>query len=241
MSSSRLDVATARGLVRRSFIGRFSAGIAAFAAAGLGAREGDAQGAPPQDGTFKPMRHPQDDWLDQVPGKHRFFFDATSPNGAGEAITFAGNYYAASKAGYGLEPSDLAVVICLRHWATPFAFSDAMWAKYGVHLAERIRFNDPRTQAAPTVNVYQASNTGMLLTSRGTTLTAMVARGTHFAICDMATRAFAGIVAGKVGSTSDAIYAELRASVLPNAHFMSAGIVAVNRAQERGYTVQYIG
>ncbi|MEO6444128.1 MAG: hypothetical protein ABIZ91_04260 [Gemmatimonadaceae bacterium] len=228
-------------LARRSFLGRVSAAVAAFSA-GVIASPSPLEARPSRRADdFRPARHAQDDWLDAVPGSHRFFFDATTPTGAGEAITFASNYYVANKSGYGLEPSDLAVVICLRHWATPFAFNDAIWKKYGTFMAERIKFNDPATQAAPLLNVYQATNYGMQLPNRGTTLDAMVARGTHFAICDMAARAFAGIIAGKTGSKSDDVYAELKASVLGNAHFAAAGIVAVNRAQERGYSVQYIG
>ena len=89
--------------------------------------------------------------------------------------------------------------------------------------------------------MYQTSNYGMLLPNRGTTLDAMTRRGTHFAICDMATHAFAGIVAGKAGLRADDVYNEMKASVISNAHFMAAGIVAVNRAQERGYSIQFIG
>lgn len=247
MSEPLTDLRPSR-LLRRSFLTRLGAGVAAFTSAmGLSAHGAAAQdigGAthtPADQPGFTPARHAQDDWLDQIPGKHRFFFDATTPNGAGEAITFASNYYAANKTGYGLDPSDLAVVICLRHWATPFAFSDVIWERYGTHLAERIKFTDPRTQGAPDINVYQASNYGMLLRSRGTTLDTMIGRGTHFAVCDMATRAFAGIIAGKVGKLADAIYEEMRASAIANSHFAPAGIVAVNRAQERSYSVQYIG
>lgn len=225
-------------LERRSFLTRLGAGMAAFTAAmGVSTDVGAQQ----VQGGFQPARHPQDDWFDQVPGKHRFFFDATSPNGAGEAITFASNYYVANKSGYGLEPRDLAVVICLRHWATPFAFSDAMWAKYGAPIAERIKFTDPKTKAVPAINVYQADDYGMLLPNRGTTLDAMVARGTHFAICDMSARAFAGMAAARTGGKAADVYEELKASAIPNSHFMAAGIVAVNRAQERGYSIQYIG
>ena len=35
----------------------------------------------------------------------------------------------------------------------------------------------------------------------------------------------------------DALHAEFRASAVGNAHFVPAGIVAVNRAQERGYSL----
>ena len=241
MTLTHSDLPAPSPIERRSFLTRFGASVAAFTAV-MGGAPARAEAAPAAQGTgFQPARHSQDDWYDQVPGKHRFFFDATSPTGAGDAITFASNYYVANKSGYGLEASELAVVICLRHWATPFAFSDAIWAKYGAHFSDRIKFTDPKTQAAPTINVYQSTAFGMQLPNRGTTLDAMVKRGTHFAICDMAARAFAGIVAGKTGAKSDDVYAEFKASVIGNAHFAAAGIVAVNRAQERGYSIQYMG
>lgn len=231
-------------VVRRSFLTRLGAGVAAFASAmAVVPREALAQGdAPPSRGPgdpFVPERHVQDDWFDAVPGKHRFFFDTISPDGAGAAITFASNYYAANKGAYGLEANELAVVICLRHYSTPFAFNDEIWSKYGAIFSDRIGFIDPKTKAAPVVNVYQASGYGMLLSSRGTTIDTMIKRGTQFAICDMATHAFAGMIAGKVGKTASAVYDELKANAIGNANFVPAGIVAVNRAQERSYSLQY--
>ena len=41
----------------------------------------------------------------------------------------------------------------------------------------------------------------------------------------------------QVNGTPDAIFAELSANLVANAHLAPAGIVAVNRAQERGYTL----
>ena len=37
------------------------------------------------------------------------------------------------------------------------------------------------------------------------------------------------------------VYAELKSTAHQNSHFVPAGIVAVNRAQERGYAIQHIG
>jgi hypothetical protein len=37
------------------------------------------------------------------------------------------------------------------------------------------------------------------------------------------------------------VYQELVAHLVPHGHIVSAGIVAVNRAQERGYTFAYVG
>ncbi len=221
---------------------RLAAGVAAITgASAIAPAPVPAQALPTAPDPWQPARHSQDDWLESVPGKHRFFFDAISAAGVGDAITFASNFFVASKSGYGLSDADNAVVICLRHFATPFAFTDAMWAKYGSVLGERIKFVDPKTTVAPLINVYQTTGYGTLLTNRETTLAAMVQRGTHFAVCDMATRALAGLIAGKLQLKANEVHEELKASSIPNAHFTAAGIVAVNRAQERGYTIQHIG
>jgi len=219
---------------RRSFLARFGAAAAAFGfgSAAAGAQEPAAPQARPAAtaGSWQPARHEKDDWLDAIPGKHRLFFDAVSPEGAAAAAQFAGNFFSANKSGYELGPSDLAVVICLRHRATQFAFTDAIWAKYGAALAESEKFVDPKTSQAPTVNLYK----------RG--LEANIARGVHLAICDLSTHRMAGFIARKIGNGSaEAIYKELTANAFGNAHFVAAGILAVNRAQERGYSIASVG
>ena len=222
---------------RRSFLSRLSTGLTAFGATAAV----PVAAATPTQGPWAPTRHSADDWLDQVRGQHRFFCDTATPNGAGDAITFATNYYLANRSGYGLGDQDLAVVMCLRHLSTPFAWTDSMWAKYGAPISERIRFADPKTQQPPTLNVYQSREYGMQLPNRGTTLDVLIGRGVQFAVCDMATRAYAGIIAGKVGGKQDDIYSELKANSIANCHYVAAGIVAVARAQERGYALVQMG
>jgi intracellular sulfur oxidation DsrE/DsrF family protein len=224
-------------LLRRSFLSRLTAGAAAFGTAfGATSRLAGAQMPAPDTG-WKPARHPQDDWFDQLPGQHRFFFDTSLPTGAGEAITFANNFYVANRNAYALQDKDLAVIICFRHWSTPFAYNDSIWAKYGDVLGERVKFVDPKTNATPVINVYQSKEYGMALPNRGTTLDSLLDRGVHFAVCDMATRALAGLVATAKGLKTEDLHAEFKANAIGNAHFVPAGIVAVNRAQERGYSL----
>jgi hypothetical protein len=219
---------------------RLAAGLAAFG--GAAAVSPLAAGALPAGADpWQPARHAQDDWFDQLPGKHRFFFDATTPMGAGDALQFSGNFLYASRSGYNLGDDDNAVIIGLRHWATAFAFSDAIWAKYGAVFTERSKFVDPKTSAPPVINVYLTKGYGLSLPNRDTTFTDAVSHRIHFSICDMATRALAGMVAGKLGLKADEVYSELKSAAHQNAHFVPAGIVAVNRAQERGYAIQHIG
>ena len=89
---------------RRSFLARFAAAAAAFGLGGAKAsaeRPLDAQDR--ADARWQPARHPTDDWLDQLPGRHRFFFDMVSPQGVRQVQGYIRNYFDGHKTGYGLE------------------------------------------------------------------------------------------------------------------------------------------
>src|SRR6185503_4754057 len=121
-------------------------------------------------GRFQPARHQQDAWLDAVAGKHRVFIDAATPRGAGEAILYANNLYEANKAGYSLSEPDIVVVACMRHFATPFAYNDAIWKKYGGVMSKMIEFTDPKTKQPPSTNLLNSGAYGMALPSLGNTI-----------------------------------------------------------------------
>jgi intracellular sulfur oxidation DsrE/DsrF family protein len=213
--------------VRRAFLSRLGTGATAAGLTVLGAAPAAAQSA----GTSerRARRHAEDDWLDRIPGAHRFLLDTITPEGFDNALRFASNYFTANKSGYGLSNEDLAVVIVARHHSTPFAYTDGMWGKYGAPLASRNAFVDPATKQPPTVNIYRAR------------IEELLRQGVHLAVCQMATRNLSGIVAKATGTDTEAIYRELVGNLLNNAHMVPAGIVAVNRAQERGYSFAYGG
>lgn len=188
-------------------------------------------------GRFQPARHQQDAWMDAIAGRHRIFIDAATPRGAGEALLYANNLYEANKAGYSLSDRDIVVIACMRHFATPFAFNDAIWKKYGRVIGPMIEFSDPKTKQVPQTNLLNSGAYGMALPNLGTTIDTVVMRGTRFAVCDMATHFFAGQVAMAIKGNADAIYKELVANTIPNSHMVAAGVVAVNRAQEYGFTL----
>jgi intracellular sulfur oxidation DsrE/DsrF family protein len=215
---------------RRSFLVGLSAaaGAAAVVASPL-------QAQAPASAPWRPEHHPQDDWLDKR-AKHRMVFDTTSPIGFGEAIAFASNFIRVNQTDYSVANTDLAVIIVVRHNSTAFGYNDAMWAKYGTLLALRIGFVDPKTNQAPKSNLYRASDYGPMLSNRGTTLDSIVNQGVQVAVCQVATRGIAGPLAEATGQTTDAVYNELVANIVTNARMVPAGIVAVNRAQERGYS-----
>jgi len=216
---------------RRSFLTAINSRIAAFAAMGAGTA---ALAQTKTETPWQPARHDKDDWLDKLPSKHRLVFDTTNADGFGEALRFAGNYIRVNQADYGVPNSELSVVIVARHRSTPFGWNDAMWAKYGEHITT---FEDPKTKKPATQNVFNATDYGNTLTNGGTTVNSIIKQGVQLAVCSSATRALAGMIANKAGAKTDDIYAELTSNLLSNARMVPAGIVAVSRAQERGYTL----
>jgi len=146
-----------------------------------------------------------------------------------DAVRFGGNYLKVNKDVYGLGDRDIALVIVVRHQTAPFAFTDAIWAKYGKAFSARMMFTDPKTHEAPSANIYASD------------LADLVKQGVHFAVCNLTTRAYAKIISGQSGASEDAIYKELTGNTIGNSHFVPAGIVAVTRAQEHGYALVSIG
>jgi hypothetical protein len=219
---------------RRSFLTRIGTRIAPLTAmAGVAFAKQKSSG----DSPWRAARHEKDDWLDIPHVKHRLVFDTISADALGDALAFALNFSAMNRAEYGLENSDLAVVIVVRHRSTAFGYSDSMWAKYGTTLAARSKVDDPKTKLPPKVNLYNSTDYGELMPNRGITLEALSKLGVQFAVCSLATHAYAGMIAQQTGSKADAIFSELTGNLVSNARMVPAGIVAVSRAQERNYTL----
>jgi len=208
---------------RRSFFSRFNAGAASLAALAIGG-VAMAQQKSAALARWEPARHDKDDWMDALPGKHRLVIDTTSADGFRNALLFASNYMLANHDDYGLQNQDLAIIVVARHISTAYGYNNDMWAKYGASLAGQPSADAQATEP-PRANPSAAS------------LVALSKQGVQFAVCAMATRRLAGVIARAVGGNADAVNTELIANVVTNGRMAPAGIVAVNRAQERGYSL----
>jgi intracellular sulfur oxidation DsrE/DsrF family protein len=202
-------------MIRRTF-------LAALAGAGalLAPARAVAQGA-------APARHAQDDWLDRPAARHRVIFDTWMADKFGEAFGFAGNWARINKEQYGLTDADLAIVMVARHGSGPFAFNEAIWTKYGTIFQTNMSSNDKSTN--PSTNRYAQR------------LADMGKQGLRLAVCNLTTRNYTNMIAKETGSTAEAVYKELTSNTAAPAVFVPAGIVAVTRAQERGYALVSIG
>ena len=221
---------------RRSFIAAASLSAAGYTLP----TPATAQATVPRstDGRRDIPRYPQDAWYDQLPGKHRLFLDATNDAGAGAALGFAWNFLRTSASGYQLKDEDQAVVICLRHGATRFAFSNDIWSKYDV--IRKDKYVHPETdKKVKGGNVFRSGSTRPKSMDEAFTWDGLAKRGVHFAICGAATRGLARMIAGQDADTAavQVVVDELMANGPANAHFMASGILAAQRAGEYSYTV----
>jgi hypothetical protein len=215
---------------------RLSAGVTAFAASMVGGAAVAQAQAPAK---FQPARYEKDDWLDQLPGKHRVVFDTTTPDRLGDGLAFANNFLRTSRSDYNLQNNDMAVLIIVRHRSTTLGYNDKMWEKYGKWLSARAEFIDPKTKEPPKSNIFNAADYDKVLPNRGNTLDNLLKQGAYFGICAVATRGAAGAIAEATGQKTDDVVAEIAANLISStqARLVPAGIIAVNRAQERGYSL----
>jgi len=220
-------------MARRMFLARLGVGAGVAGATLASAPGAVAQGA--GETSWRPARHTQDDWYDKIPGVHRYLFDSSTPESMGWALQFASNYFTANQDAYGLKDSDLAVVIVARHKSTSFAYNDTIWAKYGKQISEQADFMDPKTKEPPKINVYGPAGE----TQQAGKMDALIKKGVQFAVCQMSTRGIATRIAKANGVETDSIVKEITSNLIGNAHMVPAGVLAVNRAQEHGYTFIY--
>jgi hypothetical protein len=199
-------------------------GIGALALAGVavGSATGSAPAAAQEtSGKFEPKRHALDAWMDAVPGAHRVVIDSDSTAGGTNALRYATNIINAHINAYEGGEQDMAMIICYRHASTVLGFNDAMWEKYGSIFVSLGR--PPGQEAETPVKNPQTD-----------TIAAAAAMGIQFA-----STMFSGLIARQTNQVAEDVLAELVANKIPNGHMVPAGVMAITRAQEYGYSFMY--
>lgn len=199
--------------------------------AAAAAGSADAETSP----AWKPARHDKDEWFDQNNAKHRVVFDTLTAEGLSQSLFFAQNYMMVNTSDYGIAAFDQAVIVILRYQSVAFGYNDAMWAKYAAPIAARIKYQDPKTKAPAKLNVLNSEAYSDVVMNQP--IDSLTKLGIQLAVCNLATKNMSLAIAKATGGSADAIYKELAANLVHNARLVPAGIVAVNRAQEHGYTL----
>jgi intracellular sulfur oxidation DsrE/DsrF family protein len=220
---------------RRAFIESVTLGAAALAASMTAAPMVSAMAESPPlrpSGFAGPW---SDAWLDGIKGTHKQFFDGVTVND-GFAMAFAANFLNLNKEAYGLGDHDLTAVVGLRHFAMPMALSDEVWQKYGVGKAFNI--TDPSTKAIATRNPFLHKD-GVLFP--GSDIPTLVSRGVIFTVCNVALMVLSGKVAAAANVSADEAKKDWAAGLVSGTTLVPVGVLAVNRAQEKGCTYCYGG
>jgi intracellular sulfur oxidation DsrE/DsrF family protein len=221
-------------LHRRSFIGRVAA-----TGAVLGATS--ALSTLTASTAMAAARSPESDletWLKAAKGPHKVIYDCTTPQGASDGILYARNFLTTSAAKLGTPDSEMGVIVSFRHFSTPFAYGDAIWAKYP-QLAETLRIVDPKSGKTAAGNFRLRDD---VMGFSDATIPGLLAHGVRFAACGEATTFIAGLLAGTgTPGRAKAIEEELLANLIPGARVVPAGVVVLQRAQKAGFAYTYAG
>ncbi len=226
--------ATAR---RREFLEQLGVGAVALAAAAIPFAPGEAFASmsAPSMGAGHARAPWSDAWLDKITGKHKQFFDAVTYND-GFALAFAMNFLDLNHVAYGLTDKDLTAVVGFRHFSMPMALPDAMWAKY--KIGETFKVTDPVTNAPAVRNPYTHADG---VRAPGSDIPTLTNRGVIFTVCNVALTVLSGMAAKGAGVSADAAKQDWTQNLLPGMTLVPVGVLAVNRAQEKGCTYCYGG
>ncbi|HUF65673.1 MAG TPA: hypothetical protein VMM17_06810 [Gemmatimonadaceae bacterium] len=221
------------GAPRRRFLTQLGAAMAAVTGVTVIARA-QGTGHAHDSAQQKRMQHttPHDAWMHGLKGHHRQIFHATAPqvtppqSATAVAMLMAKNYLDAYTGPYGMRPEHVNAVIGVHGGALGFVLNDAAYAKYG--LGQKFAITDPATQQPSTRNIFA--------TGGEYSVAELQSRGVLFLVCETALRLSSAAWAGSVSQTPDATLAELMANLLPGVVGVPAMVVALNRAQEAGFT-----
>lgn len=171
-------------------------------------------------------------WLANLKGKHRQLFDAPA-SGGGIPLIHMLNFYDTYNKAFGVEDKDINGVLTFYGSTTFHGLSDEMWAKY--KLGEFLGEKDAAGNAF-TVNPWRTSPLVIGAPLPAASIESMQKRGATFIICNNALTIFSGMVAKQRGLDAAAVYADMKANILPNVTLVPGMVVAIEQAQVAGLT-----
>lgn len=216
---------------RRGFV----KGVAAGAAALLASRWSTADAAPvptvpPVQAVPDAARHSDEAWVARIKGAHRQVIDAAEVN-SGFAVIYALNFLESSKEATGLGDDEHTAVVSFRHFATPLALTDEIWAKYRIGALPMIGVTDPQTNAPAQRNIFHDN---IMLYPGLTYESIMARRPVIMTACSLALTVLSGLAAANAGVSVEQAKADWFAGLIPGVIPVPSGVYALNRAQQAG-------
>lgn len=171
---------------------------------------------------------PSDRWLDGLKAKNRQLFDSPAPAG-GIPLVHIMNYYDTYNKAYKVKDADIDAVGTFYGSTTFHGLNDAMWDKY--KIAE---FLEPGVANPPAGNPWRAAPTIIGMSLPQASIEALQKRGATFIVCNNALTIFSGLLAQKRGLDPAAVYADMKANILPGVYLVPAMVIAIEQAQKAG-------
>ncbi len=216
---------------RRDFLGSLAATAVGLSTLAFPAGLLADQKMPPSASNNKDF----ESWLKKIKGKHRQVFDAPSTNG-GLPLAWARVFLMSNKQ-VGVDEKDVTSVLVLRHDALPFAMNDDLWQKYS--FGENFNVSNMMTKARVTSNMFWKPKEDLPIP--GMSVDKLLESGVLIGVCDLAMSFNSMHFAEKMKMEAADIKKEWVAGVFPGIQIVPSGVLAVNRAQERGCSYCYAG
>jgi intracellular sulfur oxidation DsrE/DsrF family protein len=179
-----------------------------------------------------------DRWLSDLKGKHRQLFDMPAPSG-GSGLLHVRNWYSTWHDAYALADKDMNALVTLYGKSLPLGFEDAMWEKY--HFGELLKENGPDKQPL-TRNMFFRPQQGDPLAYGflDASVESLQKRGARFILCNNALNFWSQRLSQGGAGTTAAIRTDLLDHMLPGVVLVPGMVVAINKAQERGFSYMYL-
>lgn len=176
-------------------------------------------------------------WLERLEGRtHRLAFDVATLTG-GKPLLQARNYLDVFNSTYGAKDEHVGVLQVVHGNAFPLVFGDPAWAAF--RLGEKFKVDDPATGKPATRNVFTGPAAARPL-PREAALDALQQRGVVFILCNNSLERTASQIAAATGGEPNAVRIELLKHLLPGVEVVPAAVVALARAQARGFSYYYV-
>lgn len=173
---------------------------------------------------------PADLWLKNVTAKHKQLFDSPT-SGGGIPLVHIMNYYDTWNKAYGVADKDIDAVGTFYGATTFFGVNDAMWAKY--RLGEFLNEKDGAGNLA-TKNPWREKPVIIGMELAPASIESLQKRGATFILCNNALTIFSGMLAQARGLDAAAVYADLKANILPGVELIPGMVVAIEQAKTAG-------
>jgi intracellular sulfur oxidation DsrE/DsrF family protein len=138
----------------------------------------------------------------------------------------------------GVPEEEVQAVLILRHDAIPLAMESSLWKKYS--FSKVFNVLDEQTKKPITTNVFWQPKDGTLPLP-GMGINDLMKSGVLIGVCEMAITHYSMVVAGMRKLKAEDVKKEWIAGVLPGIQLVPSGVLAVNRAQERGCAYCFAG